>query len=111
MADWRIDRSKILDYLLNEASPAGAAKAQFFLGRGFGRNAWQEFHHALVAHTQTARLYQVDSTSPYGVKRVFLCEIATPDRTSPCIHTVWRTVWQQRNGDHWLITAYPFRRQ
>lgn len=104
MADWRIDPRKILDYLLDEASPAGAAKARFFLGRGFRRDAWKDFHNALVAHPRTARLHAVDSTSPYGVERVFLCAIATPDGTSPCI----RAVWQQRDGDHWLATAYPF---
>ena len=33
--NWRVDRAKILDYLLNPFHPAVAAKARFFLAAGF----------------------------------------------------------------------------
>ena len=35
---------------------------------------------------------------------IFRCSIVTPNGRNPCI----RTVWQRRDGDYWLVTAYPF---
>jgi len=104
MPDWRVDTGKILHYLPNDQSPSGVAKAKFFLSRGFNREDWEGFRDALITHARTARLEELDLTRPYGAKRIFVCSIVTPDERSPCI----RTVWQQRDGDHWLVTAYPF---
>jgi filamentous hemagglutinin len=104
MDDWRVDQRKILDYLLNPRSATGAAKSRFFQAGGFTREAWQALHAALVAHALTAALQEVDASSPYGEKQVFRCNISTPDGRDPCI----RTVWQKRDGDFWLVTAYPF---
>ena len=104
MPDWLVDPDKILRYLLNKDSPSGMAKARFFQARGFRREDWPRLRDALIGHPRSAELAEVDATSPYGTKRVFVCGIAAPDGGAPCI----RTVWQQRNGDHWLVTAYPF---
>ena len=104
MADWRVDQRKIHDYLLSETSPTGAAKNRFFKARGFTRQAWQAFGDALVEHTRTATLRDVDQSSPYGEKRTYQCALITPDGRNPCI----LTVWQHREGDFWLVTAYPF---
>ena len=104
MDDWRVGQRKILDYLLNRRSATGAAKSRFFESGGFTRTGWQVFRAALVAHARTASLQEVDASSPYGEKYVFRCAIATPDARDPCI----RTVWQKRDGDFWLVTAYPF---
>jgi len=46
----------------------------------------------------------IDTTSTYGTKYVYRCRIITPDARNPCI----LTVWQHREGDYWLVTAYPF---
>ncbi len=104
MADWRVDRRKILDYLLNDASETGAAKARFFQSAAYTRERWRALHDALCAHPNNASLQAVDTGSPYGAKHVFRCAITTPDRRNPCI----RTVWQERDGGFWLVTAYPF---
>ena len=104
MPDWQVDPRKILDYLLNEASPTGAAKARFFRAGGYQRGYWMELAEALCAHPTTASLQEIDAGSPYGEKRVFRCRIAMPDGRAPCI----RTVWQRRDGVYWLVTASPF---
>ena len=104
MADWRIDRRKIVDYLLNDASETGAAKSRFFQSAGYTREGWRALHDALRVHPNGTTLQAVDASSPYGDKHIFRCTIATPDGRDPCI----RTVWQKRDGDFWLVTAYPF---
>jgi hypothetical protein len=104
MDDWRVDPRKILDYLLNSRSATGAAKSRYFESGGFSREAWQVFRAALIDHARTATLQEVDRSSPYGEKHVFRCNILTPDASEPCI----QTVWQKRDGDFWLVTAYPF---
>ena len=104
MAEWRVDPRKIRDYLLNRRSATGAAKSRFFESNGFTRGAPEAFRAALVAHPLTATLEEVDASSSYGDKHIFRCAIASPDGRNPCI----RTVWQQRDGDFWLVTAYPF---
>jgi len=104
MNEWRVDQRKILDYLLSATSEAGAAKSRFFRSRGFAPQAWGAMRDALVAHSQSAGLQEIDPTSRYGTKYVFRCRIGTPDRNDPCI----LTVWQYRGGDYWLVTAYPF---
>jgi hypothetical protein len=88
MNDWRLDRRKILDYLLSDTSASGAAKNRFFGSFGFRPHRWEG----------------IDTTSTYGTKYVYRCRIITPDARNPCI----LTVWQHREGDYWLVTAYPF---
>src|SRR5450759_5297708 len=100
MHDWRVDQRKILDYLLSDTSPAGAAKSRYFRSAGFLPTEWQVFSEALVAHARTANLQEVDPSSPYGAKHIFRCAITTPDARNPCI----RTVWQLRGDDDWLVT-------
>ncbi len=104
MDEWRIDPRKISEYLLNPNSETGSSKARFFQAGGFESENWQAFADALLAHTRTATLVDVDNSSPYGTKYVFRCAIETPDRRNPCI----LSVWQRREGDTWLVTAYPF---
>ena len=104
MDDWRVDQRKILDYLLSETSPTGAAKNRFFRASGFTPLGWRVFSDALAIHPRTASLQEVDTSSPYGEKHIFRCSIVTPNGRNPCI----RTVWQRRDGDYWLVTAYPF---
>ena len=97
MDDWRVDQRKILDYLLNQRSPTGAAKSRFFETGGFTREAWSVFSAALVAHARTATLEAVDGSSRYGEKHVFRCDIATPDGRNPCIRP-FSQKWAGRGG-------------
>ena len=90
MDKWRIDPRRITEYLLNPNSEAGLPKARFFQAGGFTSEHWPAFADALLAHTRTATLEEVDDASPYGTKYVFRCTIETPDRRNPCILSVWQ---------------------
>jgi filamentous hemagglutinin len=103
VAEWRIAPAKISDYLLNPLSPAGGPKARFFLACGFRRGQPGGLAAALEQHPRSAALELVDRSSPYGAKFIHRCAITTPNGRNPCI----RTVWQLRDGDYWLVTAYP----
>jgi filamentous hemagglutinin len=103
--NWRVDRARILDYLLNPFHPAGAAKARFFLAAGFSRARWVLFRDALSRHPLTASLDTVDPTRQYGEKRTYRCRLDSPTGRNPCI----LTVWQQSGEDFRLVTAYPFQ--
>ena len=104
MNDWRLDRRKILNYLLSNSSRSGADKSRFVRSFGFRPHQWEGMRDALVAHPRTASLQDIDTTSTYGTKYVYRCRIITPDARNPCI----LTVRQYREGDYWLVTAYPF---
>lgn len=103
MPDYRVAPNKVTAYLLNPTSETGGPKARYFMGYGFRPGNPAAFVSALLNHPVTARLESVDATSPYGTKYVFRCSITTPNGGTPCI----RTVWQLRDGDYWLVTAYP----
>jgi hypothetical protein len=105
MNEWRIDPSKLLNYLLSDTSAAGAAKNRFFRKFGFSPASWEVMHDALLEHPKRARLLETDLSSRYGRKDIYQCQIGTPDRRDPCIVTVW----QYRDGDYWFVTARPFR--
>src|SRR5215469_7326451 len=104
MDDWRVDRRKILDNPLNERSASGAAKNRFFRSGGFTPGHWEVMRDTLIGHPKSASLHDVDTTSRYGTKYIYRCQITTPNGLRPCI----LTVWQYRSGGYWLVTAYPF---
>jgi len=101
---WHVDQRKVVDYLLSATSVPGAAKNRFFRSLGFAPADWETFRDALADHPLTATLASVDNTSPYGDKRVYHCQITSPNGRDPCI----RTVWQQSDDTYRLLTAYPF---
>jgi hypothetical protein len=45
----RIDRAKVVDYLLSRTHPDGRSKAEFFTRFGFKAEGWQQFAEALKA--------------------------------------------------------------
>ncbi len=99
-----IEERKIVDYLLDPAHPVGGPKAKFFLGRGFQSADWQGMADALRHHARHNRVSKIKAT-PYATNYSLDCHLPAPDRSSPCI----RTVWEVRPGDHRprLITAHP----
>ena len=101
---WLVDPRKITDYLLSASSPTGAPKNRFFRSVGFEPAAWSVLRDALARHPITAELAFIDPSSPYGEKRVYQCNITSPNGKNPCI----RTVWQRAGSDFPLLTAYPF---
>ena len=63
--DARVDRTKIVDYLLALEHQEGAAKAAFFLRFGFTAADWQTFAGALISHARTGGWDLVPK--PYGM--------------------------------------------
>ena len=100
----RVDQSKIIGYLLNEAT--GRGKATFFLRLGFRTERWETLAAALKAQ---ARENPVASTvdSPYGKRYSVDGAIETPDNRQP--RPKVRTVWILEAGTKAprLITVYP----
>ena len=100
----RVDQSKIIGYLLNEAT--GRGKATFFLRLGFRPETWETLAAALKAQ---ARGNPVASAvdSAYGKRYSVDGAIETPDNRQPCPNI--RTVWILEIGTQAprLITAHP----
>jgi hypothetical protein len=99
--DARVDRKKIVDYLLGSSSMAAAAKARLFGGMGFTAESWQQFADAL---RHQAAGGDVDSkTSAWGTKYVAVGPIDAPNGKRYKIATVWI---DDGTGVR-LVTAYP----
>lgn len=100
----RVERSKLVTYLLNREHPDGRSKAFFFERFGFRIDEWQHMTQAL--RNQAAQHPVTSITrSAHGVRYVVDGPIETPDGRNPVI----RTVWIRESGavTPRLITAYP----
>lgn len=99
-----VEERKVTAYLLNLAHRKGAPKAKFFLGRGFLPERWEELADALRHHAKNNPVVQIKTTF-FGLNYVLDCHLPTPDKSGPCI----RTVWEIRPDDPRprLITAHP----
>jgi len=102
--DLRVDRAKIIDYLLHSSN--GRGKAQFFMHYGFAPEAWEALAEALITQ---ARCFPVVSAmdSAYGTRYSVDGAIDTPSRREPLPHvrTVW--IWETGSTHLRLITAHP----
>ena len=99
-----VEEAKIVRYLLNRDHPEGGPKANFFLGRGFTPGDWEGMADALRQHAKD-NLVVREVFFAFGIKYALDCHLPTPDRSNPCI----RTVWEVRPEDDRprLITAHP----
>jgi len=99
-----VTRSKVVDYLLCEVHPTGAAKAKFFLRMGFDATRWREFASALGEHARTRELVKSEE-SPFGQRYTVEGRLDTPSGRHPWVRTVW---FMERGKDRpRLVTAYP----
>ena len=98
-----VDELKITGYLLNSQHPQGAAKAKFFLKRGFSPDQWASMAEALRQHGQTQPVTASDTTM-HGKKYTVECQLTTPDGRNPCILTGWI---QEGDKPPRLVTAHP----
>lgn len=100
----RIDKSKIVDYLLNPENSRG--KAAFFLKMGFNSSEWEVLSEAMK-NQALSHPVSITAESPYGIRHSIDGEIPTPDGKFPRPRI--RTVWIEENdSQEWrLITAHP----
>jgi hypothetical protein len=100
-ASAKIDKEKIVDYLLGSSSMAAVAKARFFGGMGFTADRWEDLADAL--RQQAARAAIATKTSGWGTKYVATGPIDAPNGRSYKI----ASVWIDEGAGLRLVTAHP----
>ena len=101
-----IDRSKVLEYLLNEAHPDNGGKARFFASLGFSRDDPERLMKALRDVAEHGDV--VSSTeSVHGEKHVVdgWLSVHTQERRQWSVRTVW-IIGRGEDAPR-LVTAYP----
>jgi len=101
-----IDDGKLADYLLSTEHPFGRAKARFFLGLGFQREAIGALKEALRRHAFQNRIAAREETN-FGSKYVVEGPLLAPDGREVGI----RSVWFVETGEAVprFVTAYPWK--
>lgn len=97
----RVDREKIVDYLLGSSSVAAVAKARFFGGMGFTSAEWEVLAQAL--RHQAASAVVVQKPSPWGAKYLATGPIDAPNGRRYKI----TSVWIDEGAGLRLVTAHP----
>jgi hypothetical protein len=102
-----VDGSKVIDYLLNPDHPQGAAKARFFIGGGFKREAPELLVEALKRHYRDNPEARRVTPRPRfsGVSIIVDAPMMVPDGRSPWVRTVW--VVDEGETTPRLVSAYP----
>ncbi len=100
----RVDRAKVVNYLLSLGHEEGAPKAGFFLGFGFTRERWEDLADALRVHAASHEVTRGLET-PYGVNYSVDGPMPTPDGRIPLVKTVWAV--DEGSAIPRLVTAYP----
>lgn len=103
----RVDRNKVVEYLLSESHPDGRSKSAFFSSFGFDAAHWERFAEALRNHGAGHEITDVRE-SGYGTLSAVDGIMETPDGRNPYVRTVWIL---DKKGDTKprLITAHPLR--
>jgi hypothetical protein len=97
----RIDRAKIVDYLLGSSSVAAVGKARFFGSMGFTVARWEELAEAL--RQQATHSSVTTNGSKWGTKYVATGLIDAPNGRRYKIASVWI---DDGTGLR-LVTAHP----
>jgi hypothetical protein len=100
----RVDREKIIEYLLCESHPDGRAKATFFTRFGFRVEQWEILAESLRRHGMVNPVIKT-VRSEYGVSYCVEGPIETPSGVTPNIRAVW--IIEEGVSEPRLITAYP----
>ena len=84
----RVEKRKVIDYLLNKEKSRG--KAAFFSDMGFEVSQWEVLAQALKSQALSGTVSSVVE-SPYGTRYTVDGPIETPDRRTPMprVRTVW----------------------
>jgi hypothetical protein len=100
----RVEEAKILRYLLDLQHREGGPKAKFFMGRGFNSSDWEGLADALRHHAKHNKVSRT-KTTPFATNYSLDCNLPTPDKSNPCIRTVWEVRPEDKRPR--LITAHP----
>ena len=100
----RVERKKVVEYLLSLSHPDGSAKARFFVRFGFTSENWKIFARALRQHGRSHDV-RTSTESRYGTRYSVDGSLETPDGRDPNVRTVW--LLAKRSKSPRLITAYP----
>jgi hypothetical protein len=100
----RVERKKVVEYLLSFSHPDGSSKAEFFSRFGFRVDEWEVLARALRKHGREHDV-AVSVVSAYGTRHSVDGPLETPDRRNPEVRTVW--ILAKRSRAPRLITAYP----
>jgi hypothetical protein len=104
----RVDRRKIVNYLLSPSHPDGASKAKFFTSFGFKLSRWQILARALRRHGTDGEVSSFVE-SKYGTRYSVDGLLEAADGRRPRIRSVW--ILAKRSRSPRLITAYPIQEQ
>ena len=101
-----VDRSKVLDYLLNEAHPDNGGKAQYFTLLGFSRDDPEGLMGALRDVAEHGEVVS-SAESIHGEKYVVdgWLSVHTQESRQWSIRTVW--IIDRGKDSPRLVTAYP----
>lgn len=102
----RVERGKVVDYLLNLDHKDGGSKAEFFRRFGFSPEDWKEMADALLEHGKTHEVSRMVESN-HGLRYQVDGELNTPDGRRPRIRTVWIFDADPPSESPRLITAYP----
>ncbi len=100
----RVDRKKILEYLLSVTHEDGRGKALFFERFGFSSQNWKVLSESLRQHGQNNDVTVVKE-SDFGERYTIDAPLQTPDGRNPTVRTVW--IMEKHDTIPRLITAYP----
>jgi uncharacterized protein DUF6883 len=103
-ANARVDRKKVVEYLLSSSHPDGSSKARFFSRFGFRVDEWNIFARALRKHAKV-HVVSVSMESTHGTRHSVDGILETPDGRNPEVRTVW--ILTKRSRAPRLITAHP----
>lgn len=102
----RVDREKIVQYLLSSVHPDGRSKAVFFERFGFRVEEWKTLAEALreigVSNPVTREV-----ESAHGRRYTVDGPLRTPGGRSPRLRTVWIV---EPGAAPRLVTAYPLEK-
>jgi hypothetical protein len=102
----KIEKRKVVDYLLSQTHPQGRLKARFFNAIGYGIDTWETLADNLRVHGAANAVKKMEATK-LGDKYVVEGPLRCPNgRTSAVV-----TVWFIPPGESVprLVTAYPKR--
>jgi hypothetical protein len=102
----RVDRRKIVNYLLCPSHPDGASKAKYFEAFGFRPDQWKKFSSALKRHGAHGEVSS-SMESKYGTRYSVDGSLVAPDGRRPRVRTVW--ILARRSKSPRLVTAYPIQ--